>query len=846
MPRQPGDIPGVVLDALARFEQQCRAVGPPEARVGKLREALQALDGTYKGEVTPGTVQMRPPLLNPRGLSARLGAARQAVRDLRISAEPYQAGHAVLENAQTLLTNIESHLCGMIAGPQPGDADPQRLQWCFDNQAPSVVTFPVCVWRDGTEVGDLRYLWAEQNDEHAGAWRFGAFGPRDVTEPLNALGRLAIGLVAGVLPDKVPARELALLRMKYSYELLPTGEIDAGMSHTGAVLVLFVLCYLYAKLGREAARLIQYDPAAVISACIATDGTLSPPVERVEGLEQKLPAAGETWGPGVRFYLPQANAGEPAVAEAAALGRVRLVSTADQLVEQAIRNLDGARDEWLRKIGPDSFADIWGPLFLDPEDAKQRWARLGRGEAVGGRLWRELGPPLLGLLARDGNRAQVTVGFNETAFQPNGQRSRRAVVLAVSATTAQPDQVLWPEPESWPVAALVFQVSQALSGAAQGGDDSEVYVHFLSDPKPALLLRRNEDKALELVDLLQAPPQRVPGWNTRSINELLVRRRAALEGRGRYLRPVLDYWSGQRAHAAVQLYVVSQGEVPDIADEADDDKLPGIARVRRVLLAPPAAQGGIQTWLPGQGLDACLQLGLGREQDAAAVQAEFGSPPCQLKTVRVSLGDICPTRWGSSDGQWRLSRNDGLYALSPRFERPAYSAGVIFEASPAVQVVTLAATYVEQANDVSKEFANLGFAAANVEPLGALESGRLSEEETARLQNPERWCLTGCGHRHLLCNSVIGGAIVFETLENYRLKALHGRSGFFAIAERTGEWWFSDSGLVLPGRTRLVFCNDRAQRLNGNTLDVPGRVEEAFAVEDGGARVYLIDVVNMV
>lgn len=825
-----GQIPALVAKRLRQLAAEIRAGLTAEDALGRFKGVYEAMNRfalDYNTGANPGGVAWMPPVASPPGMADALAEVVEVLRTMNqrevIHDIDPKRQHTARKKWESLLDDVEER---WVLRPDPAEED-----WRFyDSTArarASVVIFPTVCNLGTTEEGGFGYLMATPLS-HPPVWEFSGFS-RDarVYQTLDNLARLAIATVTGVTSGgQVPPVELNRLRSHYEYQLLYGPPIGEGRSHSAAAFVLFAIAYLHARLGAEASRLMDYKRNLCFSADLDERGCLRP----VEGIREKLLGVVTQWGNNLEVVLcRESQSGvEALVSQEPRLRTLRLhyPETAEELLSLAIGPVDPCRQAWLAHLRPIEFSTYWEPRL--PRNEVERWRSFNSGDLQSdGQILSLDENGLLGALCSKGSHASVSVGFSESAFDHSATRNiRRGIVLVLSACPGYPsrngkisdDAILWLTPENPLAVDVIYRLLQAIFNGREAGE-IEVFVHFLSVSQPVL--------------------QTETPLNGKSIGNALARAQQEYkpEERGRFLRPVLDHWSERGRIGrfdSLEMYVISNAEVPDIADEVVDKRLPGFHIFQRIFVGH---HDSVTTWVDHREADTLLRLPVANNGGFSptiddAIAEKLGGVPYDLLSARVILGSHCPREWEPSN-LWTLVRNDDCFALSSVGHNPPT---VVFRNPSEQPVVGLRVEYAvrgqqDQVHCVAVD--RLGFYPVpdlGISPVSATQEV-LSPEEQARARS-DNWCqechAAGLPARHMICRANrhrIGNRLVFPTLQSH-WDSVPEREGLFAICPDTGEWRFHGAYLHFGDET-VVLCSGEPLR-----IDATGQVAEARTCGD--------------
>jgi len=821
----------------------------------QLEKALSVLD-CLKREHTriadPGTIPWYPLTRNPRSLSRRVDKLYEAWRRLTLFGSGVDSFRSkkVCEEFDKVMSDIRQRWV------RPAD----QTGWLFcggshtgKGNYPSVLAFPlICLGPEGAEHGGVGYMRAIPS-RHAPYWDFSGFARREHNlDQLDGLGRLAVSLVSGVPAHQIPHHELERLRGEFEYRILYDAPIGEGLSHTGATLLLFVLSYLRARLGSEGPRLVRFSSDHVVSCEVSPGGRIQP----VTGIALKLDALLDQWGPGIHAVLGEPNKGQVdqwkkkcGLASVPFGESIQYVSNADDLVTAILGPLDDARRAFWTQVDGVEFDQIWKTRL--PADLMTQvldWRkRLGAVGDLTNRPLRVGNSPLLVRSVRARDTASVQLAFNQGAFDTTDLSLSRAILLILSGCPEfrdNADQVLWAQRQNskYPLAPeMVYEILAAIY-ADGNNPGTTTYVHFLSDAEPAFSTR----ESLTVEDIAQP---------------LQARRQARqVDARGCFFTPVLDYWRRQGGqHDCLDAYVISNAEIPDLTDEAEDGLIPGINSVQRVIVGRDA----IRTWLRSRDEDTAIALdfdeniGSLSSSESGRLRGIFGSLPQRLVQADLVLGRRCPRWWHSPcDHSWTLHQQDAggraQFVLRAHFDAGqtrVTSTSVLFSTYDATPTVGLRVE-IESADDdkAQRQTAHMdqwGFTSGKIPESGRPGcEGKLTPEEQSRLET-RHWCshcqAAGRHAGHISCRHR-GHRIAVATIDEFVRENIQVHKGVFAVCAEQGTWRWGPASVSLDD-VSVVLCDGNLLVVGADgDVSSPGEVNDAFETICGATKWILFKV----
>lgn len=658
--RKQGRIVPEMLLTLADFCARCDAIarskGEQEARTLAVKERVLELSDKLRALRENEGSAFYPVVPDALGLAKEVEKAVGIARDAKVE-------WTVIE---LILQGFEQYWCK----PE------ERTRWSFpssNREMPgSVLALPVALshGQGGMSAGGaIYYLWAHPKNHRRNDWEFTGFSSDQRESALDGLARLAISVVTFMPPRDVPPREIAKVRGGYQFELLFENSIDTGKSHFAAIVVLLVICYLHATLDDEALSLIkEFNRHVVITAEIDNDGQVKP----VGGLREKLNAVIDAWGWNVCFGVAESDRidalnvlekrllldtqrGLPSERLPASLhDMVYGFTTAEGLVEGVLGSLKDVRDEWLRRLTPNGFKRFQNRL---PDDRRKRWAELRRAilppsdaSSLSEHVWGKLD-------RADGGWGRVSLAFSESSLDDKDLMDRRAIVIACAADeTDNAKPGLWSNGDDLsPVARLVHAIVEVVHGAGDLGTKTKIFVHLLSEGRPALEIDRfmsgkEIDQALRAFRFRHGGNEGAEGSGEQS--PWL---------RGRFLRPILDYWAQHpREFDLAELLLFTWEEIPDRFDELVDDHYRDFARVT---LCVPTGDVAAPSWLTNSSEQA-VSYSAGQGPDKQYIQEAFGRPSFLFNRLVINLGGQCPICWNTAKYEWKLARSKGKFVLT--------------------------------------------------------------------------------------------------------------------------------------------------------------------------------------
>lgn len=688
-----------------------------------------------------------------------------------------------------------------------------------------VLAFPTRLEAHDTRAsnrGGMAFLSAFPSTGNAG-WEFPGFSLEQSDQShLDSLARIAIGLVAGIHPDHVPPKELMALRQKYQFLLLFGAEVYTGLSHSGVILILLVICYLHYRLGEEALRLTSFRSGFVVSMEIEYPGNIRP----VDGICEKLSFLRSEWSNRTTLCLARENRKEveSLIKKNRQLkGEVRYFGPEDlaALVEQVLGPLKDVRREWLLRISSTEFNTYWRPR-LTPNSV-QEWDSIHTGENSDGSHVIIDNSPVFAFLARKGSTAFVRFSFNDAGQGAHTQNSRRALIIVCSGCTVSGDEQPSPDSEWWrtehsitPLTRAVYQIMRGIFENTDGLSVPRVYVHFLSERKPVLEADRL-----------------IPG---EAINQILMRKHKDLhlEKRGRYLRPVLDYWrtppEKTRGFDLTEMVVLSNEEIVDFADESESGRIPGITSVKRLFLGP---LDRVTSWICSRTEDMCRTRLTPDQIEDGRLALEFGHRPYVLQKATVTLGENvgCFRAFRATSDNWSLNYDKDKHTCNLHFAstEAASACSVVFRLPEELIHPTIDVEVTYKDGDVIRTRSEtcLGFPNSfSGEKIPEIEEpikGQLDVNELKRVQG-DAWC-HHCqqDQKHLYCTEGLTPVCALGSLQSVVDKYSH--PGIFAINRTTGEFRFSPWSVLLTEASILL---SRGQLI---LVHSDGRVVQDLSIE---------------
>ncbi len=499
---------------------------------------------------------------------------------------------------------------------------------------------------------------------------------------------------------------------RHSYRLYFGSQIDEGESMGAAVLAAFGVAFLHSRLGARYASVINPQRGTIISGRIDHDGR----VRGVDGVDKKVAAAVDEFGPGLKVILPEESHLPDVVARRLHEGNVTYVSRAEELLAAALssgtdaRGLDAARravfeqltepmKDTLRRLLEEGIEpDVYERIALGQNDWITPRSREG-GVYVVTKSWQ--------------SQIDMRLGLEPSALEEgSGTDFHRELVQVILDGSVAMDGHWATDSRSeiCRLTTVLFEIARRLDPLRQ-----ELVCGFLSHSSFRKI--RHGTTAKELEDLIQG-----------------IRDTHGLRFRGPFFRPVYEASLREFSHYQKRVFILSDSFLPDCSDNPDL-KLSSL-----VVLS--LSQNTYQSRPSLFTATLALNLDL--------VRTYFSKDQGTIRSLSLDVGSELPLEWEPAHG--RLVRDhDGFVLEWPKLDCLRIRLRIrMAHQAPSVIICRVSVDHEEGPLTVSfRESPRVG----KLKPFGAGKQGCLVDSELRlwrSICSPHEACECGETAVHLL------------------------------------------------------------------------------------------------